>query len=162
MNDKGIRRPVILFIDGHKSHMTLPLIKFCRKNQIILYALPPNTTHILQPADVSVFRPLKHQWKITVRTWQSKQEDPNASMTKINFCQVFEEALSGTNMVLCIKNGFRKCGLFPLESYNVHYSKCTKNFQEKNYNESNNAMPGENFQPIQTLRKEILKPQRRF
>ncbi|KAJ0181661.1 hypothetical protein K1T71_002383 [Dendrolimus kikuchii] len=58
--EKGIKKPVILFIDGHKSHMTLPLSLFCEENGIILYALPANTTHMLQPADVSAFRPLKH------------------------------------------------------------------------------------------------------
>ncbi|KAJ8927279.1 hypothetical protein NQ314_020282 [Rhamnusium bicolor] len=61
LNKNGIKRPVILFIDGHKSHMTLALNQFCEDNGIILYALPPNTTHILQPADVSVFRPLKQE-----------------------------------------------------------------------------------------------------
>ncbi|XP_036342576.1 uncharacterized protein LOC118751857 [Rhagoletis pomonella] len=67
----GVERPVILFVDGHKSHLTLELSEFCNRNQIILYALPPNTTHIMQPADVSVFKPLKSDWKTTVREWQS-------------------------------------------------------------------------------------------
>ncbi|KAJ8914047.1 hypothetical protein NQ315_017566 [Exocentrus adspersus] len=53
--------------DGHKSHMTLPLSRFCKQQDIILYALPPNTTHILQPADVSVFKPMKQEWKDTVK-----------------------------------------------------------------------------------------------
>jgi hypothetical protein len=41
------KKTVVLFIDGHRSHMTLPLSEFCEKNQITLYALPPNTTHML-------------------------------------------------------------------------------------------------------------------
>ncbi|KAF2885884.1 hypothetical protein ILUMI_20292, partial [Ignelater luminosus] len=63
--------------NGHKSHMTLALSEFCNKDQIILYALPPNTTHILQPADVSVFRLLKEGWKNTIRKWQSNPENIN-------------------------------------------------------------------------------------
>ncbi|XP_017482205.1 PREDICTED: uncharacterized protein LOC108371207 [Rhagoletis zephyria] len=51
LNIKNIKRPVILFIDGHKSHLTMELIEFCNEHQIVLYALPPNTTHIMQPAD---------------------------------------------------------------------------------------------------------------
>ncbi|KAJ8950057.1 hypothetical protein NQ314_008063 [Rhamnusium bicolor] len=47
--------PVILFIDGHKSHLTLHLSTFCEKNKIILVALFPNATHIIQPCDVSLF-----------------------------------------------------------------------------------------------------------
>lgn len=58
-----IMKPVLLLVDGHKSHMSLILSSICEELGIILYALPPNTTHKLQPADVSVFAPLKAQWK---------------------------------------------------------------------------------------------------
>lgn len=59
--------PVIVFLDGHSSHLTLHLSEFCRNNGIILVCLLPNTTHILQLLDVSVFAPLKQKWKTTVR-----------------------------------------------------------------------------------------------
>ncbi|XP_020295118.1 uncharacterized protein LOC109860446 [Pseudomyrmex gracilis] len=60
LEHKKIKKPVICYVDGHKSHLTMHLSDFCSKNGIILYALPPNCTHIIQPADVSVFRPVKH------------------------------------------------------------------------------------------------------
>ncbi|KAJ8965729.1 hypothetical protein NQ314_003935 [Rhamnusium bicolor] len=88
---EGIPKPVIVFIDGHKSHMSLSLSEFCDANGIILYALPPNTTHMLQPVDVSVFRPLKQEWRTTVRRWLNKHENVNSSVTKFNFCTLFEE-----------------------------------------------------------------------
>ena len=56
--------------------MTLELSKFWEENVIILYALP-STTQIMQPADVCVFKPLKTEWKKTVREWQLKPEDNN-------------------------------------------------------------------------------------
>nr|CAI5848360.1 unnamed protein product [Callosobruchus analis] len=71
--------------------MTMNLSEFCDTHGIILYCLPPNTTHILQPADVSVFKPLKTEWKKTVREWQ--RHEVNKCVTKINFCRVFELAL---------------------------------------------------------------------
>lgn len=43
--------------------MTMPLSEYCQRNGIIVYALPPNSTPIMQPADVSVFKPLKAEWK---------------------------------------------------------------------------------------------------
>lgn len=46
--------PVILYVDGHSSHITMPLSDFCTKNGIILVALYPNATHILQPMDVAI------------------------------------------------------------------------------------------------------------
>lgn len=67
--ENHLRKPILLLIDGHKSHMTLALSEFCDENRIILYALPLNTTHILQPADVSIFKPIKQKWKNTVRQW---------------------------------------------------------------------------------------------
>ena len=49
----------LLFIDGHGSHISVDLINAAIDNNIILYCLPPHTTHILQPLDVAVYRPLK-------------------------------------------------------------------------------------------------------
>jgi len=69
-----IKFPVVLYLDGHSSHLTLPLVQFCRSNQIELIALYPNATHILQPLDVSVFHPLKNAWQKTVCNWRLKNE----------------------------------------------------------------------------------------
>lgn len=56
-----IKHPVLLYMDGHSSHMTLHLSKFCSDNEIVLLALHANATHILQPLDVAFFRTLKIQ-----------------------------------------------------------------------------------------------------
>nr|CAH7740422.1 unnamed protein product [Callosobruchus chinensis] len=94
------------------------------------YALPPNTTHILQPADVSVFKPVKQEWKNTVSRWLSKPENINSSVTKLNFCTLFDESLRDTNTKPQIIKGFRKCGLFPLNPNNVDFTKCVRNTLE--------------------------------
>lgn len=49
----------------------------------------------------------------------------------MNFCKVFQECLENVNMRTYIINGFRKCGLFPMNSDNVDYTKCIKNTLEK-------------------------------
>ncbi|KAJ8959569.1 hypothetical protein NQ314_006218 [Rhamnusium bicolor] len=51
--EKKIRRPVLMFIDGHVSHMTLHLSQYCSKNAVELFALCPNSTHLIQPMDVA-------------------------------------------------------------------------------------------------------------
>ncbi len=38
------QRPVILFIDGHKTHMTLDLIDVAQSSGVILFCLPPQLT----------------------------------------------------------------------------------------------------------------------
>lgn len=52
-------RPLLLTMDNHESHVSLEVVEEARANQVELYCLPPHTTHILQPLDVVMFRPLK-------------------------------------------------------------------------------------------------------
>ena len=74
--------PVIVFIDGHASHFSIELSEFCSKNGIILVALFPNATHILQPLGVAVFGTMKAKWKsfwrqsrITIKDRKKNQEN---------------------------------------------------------------------------------------
>ena len=54
------KHPVILFFDGHHSHLTLDLIECARQNNVHLICFPPHCTHIMQPL---VFGPLKSCWR---------------------------------------------------------------------------------------------------
>ena len=47
LETNNVTRPVVLFVDGHSTHSTLQVSEFCEQNGVILYLLPPNTTHIL-------------------------------------------------------------------------------------------------------------------
>lgn len=53
--EKKMTFPIIVFLDGHKSHLTYNLSSFCADHEIVLVALPANCTHIMQP--LAVFRP---------------------------------------------------------------------------------------------------------
>lgn len=130
LKENSIKMPVLVFVDGHKSHLTMDLSKYCADNGIILYALPPNTTHLMQPADVSVFKPLKSDWKHTVRHWQTQPENINKMLTKSTFCPLLEKVLCNKNLKESIKNGFRKCGLYPYNPNSVDYTKCVQNTLE--------------------------------
>ncbi|XP_072401163.1 uncharacterized protein [Diabrotica undecimpunctata] len=109
--ENSIIFPVILFLDGHKSHYNLELYEFCIKHRIILYCLYPNSTHILQPCDVSIFRPLKVEWKSVCRLHKQKSSTP---ITRHNFSMLFKEAFDEACKERTIINGFRICGLYPL------------------------------------------------
>lgn len=54
-------RPVMLVQDGHKLHITPELIDLACKEKVILFKLPPHTTHVVQPLDKSIFKPLKKE-----------------------------------------------------------------------------------------------------
>ena len=56
----------MLFVKGHASHINLDIIDLARENDVILFCLPPHTTHALQPLDVSVFKSLKSHFSKAV------------------------------------------------------------------------------------------------
>lgn len=153
LKDNNTPRPVILFIDGHKSHLTWHLSKWCDENGIILYALPPNCTHIMQPADVSVFKPLKSHWKKTLREWHSKTENVNTVLNKNTFCPLLKQCLTSPSLPQAIINGFKRCGLFPLDVNAVDYSKCIQNRLEKVVRSDANATTGVTLQEMETTKK---------
>lgn len=52
-------RPVIVLMDKHESHISVPAIRIAQENGIILVTLNPYTSNKLQPLDKSVFGPFK-------------------------------------------------------------------------------------------------------
>lgn len=70
LENNNVSRPVLLFIDGHTSHLTLHTSQFYANNNIILASLLPNSTRLIQPMDVAVFRTLKSGWKVTIKNWR--------------------------------------------------------------------------------------------
>lgn len=103
---------MILFVDGHKSHLTYKLSKLCTDLKIILIALYPNSTRILQPADLAAFHPLKEGWKRGVFEWRKKNSITTA-VTKKDFAPILEKVINETINPDILKNGFKTCGLYP-------------------------------------------------
>lgn len=120
LESQKIKRPILMFIDGHVSHMTLHLSQYCSRNGIELFSLYPNSTHLTQPMDVAVFKPLKQFWKSNVRDWHL--DNHGIKFRKDNFGSVFEKALSKITKET-IQNGFRSCGICPFNVENVKFSK---------------------------------------
>ena len=52
-------RPLLLLLDGHSSHYQPSVIRKAAENGVIMFCLPPHTTHICQPLDKTCFSPLK-------------------------------------------------------------------------------------------------------
>lgn len=87
--ENNIQFPVILFVDGHKIHLTYQLSNLCTQLKIVLIALYPNATRILQPADVAAFRPLKSGWKKGLSEWRN--QNPTSSVTKKDFAPILDK-----------------------------------------------------------------------
>lgn len=120
LDQEKIDRPVIMFLDGHFSHDTLHLSTLCAENGVELIPLLPNATHLLQPADVAVFRSLKILWLKAVTTWRENNDFEKMLLKDVAplLKPVLENFPSET-----IQNGFKACGLCPFTPDVVKYLK---------------------------------------
>lgn len=87
--ENEIKLPIVLFVDGHASHITYHLSEFCRDSGIILVALHPNATHLVQPMDVSVFRSMKCHWLKAALNYPKNNN--GARITRDKFSKVLEK-----------------------------------------------------------------------
>lgn len=105
--------PVILFVDGHHSHIDLELIHLAREHNVHLMCLPPNLTHIMQPLDVSVFHPLKQAYTKILKEY--KIDTLASNISKAVFPTLLSKLwdISFKPSHLCA--GFKTTGIHPLD-----------------------------------------------
>ena len=107
----GPERPQLLVLDGHSSHESLGLLMAARENNIKILALPPHSTHYLQPLDRSVFGPFNDYYDEACSSFL--QENVLHQINRWSFPSLmnkaWEKAFTGEN----IRAGFRACGIFP-------------------------------------------------
>lgn len=144
--------PIVFFLDGHASHLTKHLSDFCSDKQIEIIVLHPNSTHLLQPMDVAVFRPLKLFWKQQIRKW--KTDNLGLQVKKENFAPILKCALENITPD-CIKNGFRAGGLFPFGPDLVDFTKLNVHNRLITTRVASDLTQNETF--LRQLEKEILK-----
>jgi hypothetical protein len=106
-------RPLILIFDGHKTHISLPLIKLGQDNQVSILKLPSHTTSLLQPLDVACFKPLKNAWDNRLLQFQRDNNFRQLGKSEMVdlICDVWNIGLNPAN----IKAGFLKTGIFPVD-----------------------------------------------
>lgn len=121
LNSQNIQRPVIVWSDWHETRNNYYLANTLHEQNIILYGLLPNSTHFLQPLDVSVFGPIKKGWAKMAKEWEEAHNDED--ITQVNFAKVFLPAYYKYMTADNIKSGFSKCGLVPFNPDSPDYSK---------------------------------------
>lgn len=130
------QRPVMLLLDGHSSHFTPDAISAAATEGVVIFCLPPNTTHAAQPLDVSFFKPLKQYWSSACHSFLVDNID--SVLTKFNFSRVFSVAWIKACKPETIVSGFRKTGIFPLDSSAI---KITKIPTDENSSGDQGAVP---------------------
>ena len=115
--------PFLLLLDGHSTHFDPQRNEFAKNHRIIIFVclhtphMFVHITHVCQPLDCSLFKPLKLQWKIECHNFY--QKNPGLVISKFNFCSVFREAwlkaITPSNVVA----GFQKAGIFPMDRQKI-------------------------------------------
>jgi len=104
-------RPLLLLMDGHSSHYYPDIIRKAAKEEVILFVLPPNTTHLTQPLDKGCFGPLKAKWGEVCHKYIT--DNPGKVVTRYCFSKLLHEAwiaMSANNIIA----GFKTTGVYPI------------------------------------------------
>lgn len=104
-------RPLLLLLDGHTSHYSLSMIKKAAAEQVVIFVLPPNTTHLTQPLDKGCFSPLKSHWKQVCQAFTAK--NCGRIVTLYDFSSLFAEAWYKGMSAKNVLAGFKTCGIYP-------------------------------------------------
>ena len=82
-----MQKPILLLIDSVKCHLSIQASEICDENEILLYMLFPNATHLIQALDLVLMNAVKTIYKEEVRTWLMK--NPGELFDKYSFIDVF-------------------------------------------------------------------------
>ena len=122
--DRDPEQRVLLLYDGHKSHITVPLIEEARRNNIILFLLPPHTSHILQPLDVGCFGPMKAHFNRQCTDFPAGH--PGRSITRYDLCGLISHSYLQSMRRGNLEGAFRKSGVCPFNPEAIDVIRMTR------------------------------------
>ena len=103
-------------MDGHSSYITANVIAFCMEHAIDLLILPPYTSHVLQPLDMSVFSPLKRA--LAAETDALSGLSPTR-IQRVEWTEAYIRARAKALTTQNIASGWKATGLEPLSPITV-------------------------------------------
>ena len=104
-------RSLLLLVDGHSSHKSLPAIDYARSQNIIMICFPPHSTHRMQPLDRTVYGPLKAAYNRECDKWMSSHVGQRISPYDV--AQLFGTAYVNSATMRNAISGFSCTGLWP-------------------------------------------------
>jgi len=123
-------RPLLLLLDGHSSHYQPSLLRKAAESGIIVFCLPPHTSHLSQPLDRTCFSPSKSAWHQECQLFMAM--NPGKVINWYNFTEIFArawiQAMSPYNVVA----GFRRTGICPLDRSAIKIPGCESSGDEEN------------------------------
>ena len=106
-------RPLLLLLDGHSSHYNPSVISKAAEEKVIIFCLPPHSSHETQPLDKGPFGPLKTSWKEVCRKFLA--DNPGKVVSRFTFSKLFGEAWMHSMTLKNIQAGFKCTGIYPLK-----------------------------------------------
>jgi DDE superfamily endonuclease/Tc5 transposase DNA-binding domain len=100
----------ILLLDNHGSHITTEFMWICYQNNIRLVYLPPHSSHVLQPLDLSIFSQIKRSYRTQVE--ELTRFEDSTPIKKIRFVTYYNQARGEALNKKYIKAGWCGAGLF--------------------------------------------------
>jgi DDE superfamily endonuclease/Tc5 transposase DNA-binding domain len=104
----------LLVLDGHGSHETTDFMYLCFQHNIHLLFLPPHTSHVLQPLDLSVFSSMKRFYRKEIGFLSDLTD--SSPIGKQNFLICYQKARRDALTISNIKSGWKASGLWPVSS----------------------------------------------
>jgi len=107
---RKVGRYRLLILDGHRSHVTAEFDRYCTEHDIIVLCMPPHSSHLLQPLDVSCFAVLKRSYEAAV------QEQIRLGINyidKSDFLQLYLRVRTIIYSFNTIQNRFKATSLVP-------------------------------------------------
>ena len=114
LDDHEVQRPVILYLDGATSHISMDVVEYCEAAGIQPILIPPNMTHILQPLDITFFSSLKATLTKKTYDWQCNPINVGQSLNRYSVVTLLHQAteLTLTNPNI-LAGSFKRSGLYP-------------------------------------------------
>ncbi len=106
----------MLLLDNHGSHLTYEFIKFADEHGIVLFTLPPHTTHFLQPLDGLPFQVYKHYHGQAVTEAARNGYD---TFERREFLEKLPSIRQKTFTGKTIQSSFKSCGLYPFNPSSI-------------------------------------------
>lgn len=107
-------RPVIVLMDNHESHISVPAIRLAKENGVILVTLHPHTSNKIQPLDKSVFGPFKTYFNQAANEKLMTPGHIGKPLTIYDIAELVGKAFPPAFTPMNIANGFKATGFHPL------------------------------------------------
>eukprot|EP00762_Andalucia_godoyi_P008180 ANDGO_07427.mRNA.1 hypothetical protein CAOG_08509 len=121
----GDDEKVVLIVDGHSTHTTIPALRWCLENRWELVTFPAHCTHEMQPLDVGCYKRVKQMFRSEKQALEHEKiaggkvillpDDQSIILKKSDDANTYclLEAWKSVS-TKAVQDAFRMTGIFPL------------------------------------------------